>query len=66
MQPLLCERLSRKRHYWGPGMLTTRLWMGAVLVLLTVGMLVGDHSSGARGFRFCLLFQLVFDAGGVS
>ena len=38
-------------------MLTTRLWMGAILIGLTVGMLVGDqHTNG--WFPFLFLFQL--------
>ncbi len=38
-------------------MLTTRLWMGAVLIALTIGMLVGDQHL-APWFPFLLLFQL--------
>jgi phosphatidate cytidylyltransferase len=39
-------------------MLKTRLWMGAVLVALTIGMLVGDEHL-APWFPFLFLFQLV-------
>src|SRR5438128_864735 len=38
-------------------MLTTRLWMGAVLIGLTVGMIVGDQHFPAW-FPFLFVFQL--------
>ncbi len=38
-------------------MLKTRLWMGAVLIALSIGMLVGDQHL-APYFPFLLLFQL--------
>src|ERR1017187_4965072 len=38
-------------------MLTTRLWMGTVLIALTVGLLVGDQLL-APWFPFLFLFQL--------
>jgi phosphatidate cytidylyltransferase len=38
-------------------MLKTRLWMGAVLIALTIGMLVGDQHL-APWFPFLFLFQL--------
>ena len=38
-------------------MLTTRLWMGGILIGLTVGMLVGDQHL-APWFPFLFLFQL--------
>src|ERR1700686_223722 len=38
-------------------MLTTRLWMGAVLIGMTIGMLVGDqHTQG--WFPFLFVFQM--------
>jgi phosphatidate cytidylyltransferase len=39
-------------------MLKTRLWMGAVLIALTIGMLVGDQHL-APWFPFLFLFQFV-------
>lgn len=39
-------------------MLQTRLWMGAILIALTIGMLVGDHHF-APWFPFLLAFQLI-------
>ena len=39
-------------------MLKTRLWMGALLIALTIGMLVGDQHL-APWFPFLFLFQLV-------
>ena len=39
-------------------MLKTRLWMGAVLIALTIGMLVGDQHL-APWFPFLFMFQLV-------
>src|SRR4051794_25704678 len=44
-------------------MLRTRLWMGAVLIVLTVGMLVGDQYL-APWFPFLFLFQLSLSLAG--
>lgn len=38
-------------------MLKTRLWMGAILIALTIGMLIGDQHL-APWFPFLLLFQI--------
>jgi phosphatidate cytidylyltransferase len=42
-------------------MLTTRLWMGAVLIALVIGMLVGDQHL-APWFPFLFVFQLALTA----
>lgn len=39
-------------------MLTTRLWMGGILIALTVGMLVGDQYLLVPWFPFLFVFQL--------